>query len=72
MHWRDHPPAHFHARYGDEEVIIEIETGKTTGNISKRALSMVQEWRELHKSDLLENWRLARENKPLKPIKPLE
>ena len=72
MYWRDHVPPHFHAKYGDQEVIVEIETGKVTGNISKRALSMVQEWRELYKEELLNDWQLAEQNKPLKKIKPLE
>ncbi len=28
MFWRDHNPPHFHARYGEYEIIVEIETGK--------------------------------------------
>ncbi len=24
MYWRDHAPAHFHARYQDDEVTVEI------------------------------------------------
>lgn len=35
MLWREHRPPHFHAKYGDEEVIVEIETGKVVGNISR-------------------------------------
>ncbi|MEW6481845.1 MAG: DUF4160 domain-containing protein [bacterium] len=72
MYWREHVPAHFHAKYGDEEVVVEIETGRVTGYMSKRALSMVQEWRELHKEKLLNDWHLAEQNKPLKRIEPLE
>jgi hypothetical protein len=72
MFWREHQPPHFHAKYGDEEVIIEIQTGKVTGNISQRVLNMVQEWRELHKDELMVDWKLAEEGKPLKRIKPLE
>ena len=41
---REHIPAHFHAKYVEQEIIVEIETGKVTGTISKRDLSMVQEW----------------------------
>lgn len=48
MFWREHTPPHFHAKYGDEEAIIEIETGAVSGNMSKRALSLVEEWRVLH------------------------
>ena len=72
MFWREHQPPHFHAKYGDEEVIVEIQTGKVTGNISQRVLNMVQEWRELHEDELMADWKLAEESKPLKRIKPLE
>ena len=72
MFWREHQPPHFHAKYGDDEVIVEIQTGKVTGNISPRVLNMVQEWRELHKDELKADWKLAEEDKPLKRIKPLE
>ena len=30
------------------------------------------EWLELHKDELLENWQLVEEKKPLKKIAPLE
>ena len=53
-------------------MIVDIQTGKVTGNISPRVLNMVQEWRELHKDELLADWKLAEEDKPLKRIKPLE
>jgi len=70
--WREHNPPHFHARYGDDEVAIEIESGNVNGTMSKRALNLVQEWRELHKEELLRNWKLAEQKKALFPIKPLE
>lgn len=72
MYWRDHAPPHFHAKYGDDEIIVEIKSGAVTGEMSKRGLALVQEWRELHKNELLENWRLAEQKKELKRIDPLE
>ena len=27
FYYRDHPPTHFHAIYGEHEALIEIETG---------------------------------------------
>jgi len=72
MFWRDHSPPHFHAKYQDAEVTVDIETGKVTGQMSNRALRMLEEWRKLYKDDLLEDWRLAQERKPLKTIKPLD
>ena len=52
-------------------MVVEIETGKVAGSISKRALSMVQEWREIHKIELMKDWELAELNKPLNKIQPL-
>ena len=72
MYWRDHQPPHFHAKYGDDEIIVEIETGKVTGSISQRALNMIQEWRARYKEELLTDWKLAEQNKPLEKINPLE
>lgn len=70
--WRDHSPPHFHAKYQDDEVAIEIETGKVTGRMSRRALHMLEEWRQIHKDELMENWRLAEKKQTLKRIEPLE
>jgi len=72
MNWRDHAPPHFHAKYGDEEVVVGIETGEVTGTMSRRAVAMVQEWREAHRAELLANWALAEQRRPLNHISPLE
>lgn len=70
--YRDHEPAHFHAKYGEYEITVEIETGIIHGKFPRRALEHVLEWYGLHKEELLEDWDLARMKKPLKRIKPLE
>lgn len=72
MYWRDHAPPHFHAKYGDQQITVEIETGIIKGNMSKRAKKMVQEWRESHKEELLTDWKLAEERKTLNRIEPLD
>lgn len=72
IYWRDHSPPHFHARYQDEEITVEMETGKVAGQMSRRATGMIEEWRQLHKQELTEDWRLAERRKTLKRIKPLE
>lgn len=71
MNYNDHEPPHFHARYGEEEVIVEIESGVVTGRMSKRPLRMVLDWADEHQKELMEDWKRARERKPLKPIEPL-
>ena len=73
MYYNDHPPAHFHAKYGNFEALIEIETGGVVrGHLPPRVLGLVQEWRELHRNELLQDWKLAEERKPLRRIEPLE
>ncbi len=72
MFYREHHPAHFHAVYGEYEVTIEIESGSVAGRFPKRALALVQEWRTLHTSELLDNWGRARRGEPLASIAPLE
>lgn len=44
MNYNDHDPPHFHARYQDQEVSIEIQTGVVRGKMSRRALRMLFEW----------------------------
>lgn len=72
MFYREHGPAHFHATYGEFEITVEVETGVVSGRFPRRALAHVLEWSELHRGELLENWRLARAGQPLRQIAPLE
>lgn len=71
INYNDHTPPHFHARYQEQEVIIEIQTGIVQGKMSKRALRMLLEWSEKHQDELMRNWELSRERKPLDKIPPL-
>lgn len=49
MNFNEHNSPHFHAKYGE----FEINSGIVEGKFPKRALSMVMEWYEIHKDDLL-------------------
>ena len=72
MYYRDHAPPHFHAIYGEYEIIMEIESGVVTGKFPRRALKAVLEWHEIHQDELLADWELAQQQQPLKKIEPLE
>jgi hypothetical protein len=72
MYWNDHNPPHFHAQYGEHEVIISLNGVVMEGKIPRRALSMVLEWLALHRDELLENWTRSKQRKSLLPIEPLE
>ena len=72
MFWADHPPAHFHAVYGEHEALIEILTSEIiAGSLPLGAHSLVSQWVALHREELLETWQLARQSKPLRKLEPL-
>ncbi len=67
-------PAHFHAIYGEYEVLIEIETLSVfRGELPRRAIALVLEWAALHRVELRdEDWRRARNGETLEEIEPLD
>ena len=72
MFWDDHNPPHFHAFYGSEEVLIDINSlSPFAGHLSPRALGLVIEWATLHQRDLLQDWHHAEGKEPLDRIEPL-
>lgn len=72
MYFDDHPPPHFHAKYGGHEAQIEILTGQMlNGDLPRRALGLVREWVEIHRDELLLDWERAERQEPLASIDPL-
>jgi len=72
MFWDDHDPPHFHAFYGDDVALVDIATLSVfAGGLPPRALGLVIEWATLHRQELLDDWRNARNQRPLKKIEPL-
>lgn len=53
----EHNPPHFHVVYGENIAEIEISSGKILeGFLPVRAKSLVSEWLDLHKDELLTIW----------------
>ena len=72
MYYDDHPPPHFHAKYGEHQAQIVIATSVVlNGSLPRRALALVQEWAALHRDELAEDWRRAEDEEPLASIDPL-
>ncbi len=73
MVYADHRPAHFHARYGDDEVSVGLDAAmRVEGRFPRRALGLLLEWAQQHREALLANWEQASRREPLVPIPPLE
>jgi hypothetical protein len=73
LHFDDHPPPHFHAEYGEDEVLININTlAVISGHFPGRALGLVVEWASLHQDELNRLWLKAQQKKALGKITPLK
>ena len=73
MFFDDHAPPHFHAEYGDYELVITISPIKIIKDAApKRVKSMVLEWTALHQEELLRDWELCKNMLPPFAIEPLE
>ena len=73
MFWGDHAPPHFHAVYGEYEIIVNIKTLEIIkGFMPRRALALVLEWASLHREKLMEDWKLCETKQALMNIEPLE
>lgn len=73
MFFDDHAPPHFHAQYGEFEVLININTLAITGGyLPPRALGLVMEWASLHHAELKKLWENAKQLKPLDKLEPLK
>lgn len=73
INYSDHPPPHFHVRYGKQKALIDINSLiLLEGYLSPRVFGLVMEWSAMHQVELQENWNLARQQVPLRKIAPLE
>lgn len=72
MYFNDHPPPHFHVRYGEEKALVDIDALTVLrGHLSPRVLGLVIEWAAQHRGELMRDWELARSEEPLERIDPL-
>jgi hypothetical protein len=72
MFFDDHGPPHFHARHAEGSAKVRFDTVEVIdSSLPRRQLRLVLAWAELHRDELLENWRLARLGETLHEIEPL-
>ncbi|PIV26518.1 MAG: transcriptional regulator [Anaerolineae bacterium CG03_land_8_20_14_0_80_58_20] len=73
MYFDEHNPPHFHAKYGEERAVISINELKVMeGRLSRRALSLVLEWANEHRDELIKNWNNLQTTGEYSKIAPLE
>ena len=72
IYFRDHAPAHLHAKYAGDEALLTFDGRVLVGQLPPRALVMVRDWMAVHRGELQENWRRAQIGEELAIIAPLE
>jgi hypothetical protein len=73
MYFDEHNPPHFHVKYGEDRAVLSITQLKVMeGRIPKRALSLVLEWANDHRDELLNNWNSLQTTGEYSKIAPLE
>ncbi len=72
MYFDDHHPPHFHAEYGESQVVVNIETlAVIAGYLPPRAMGLMTEWASSHQRELQAAWDKAKNLEPVETIKPL-
>ncbi|MEI6789821.1 MAG: DUF4160 domain-containing protein [Myxococcaceae bacterium] len=73
MFFEDHAPPHFHAEYSGFKAVIDIKKlCLLEGKLPRRAEELVLDWAELHKEELIEDWKLCQDKEAPKKIEPLK
>ena len=69
MYYDDHNPPLFHAEYAGQKAVVDIQRARIiTGALPSKQLKITLGWAAMHQDELMDNWELARGNKPLNNI----
>jgi len=70
---KKHARPHIQAEYSDHVAAIAIDDGEVlSGNLPTSKMKLVQAWIEIHKEDLMTDWKLAVAGEPVFKIDPLK
>ncbi|RJE48907.1 MULTISPECIES: DUF4160 domain-containing protein [unclassified Dehalobacter] len=73
MFWNEHVPPHFHAEYGENKILVDIQNATVLkGIFPSKQLKLVLAWCEIHREELIVNWENGRENNQFIRIDPLK
>ena len=69
---KKHSCPHIHAEYGEHQASIAIDDGSVlAGSLPQAKMKLVQAWIEIHRENLLADWKLAVAGEPVFKIDPL-
>ncbi len=69
---KQHHIPHIHANYQGQSAVLSIPEGDVlAGSIPAGKLKLVRAWIEIHQDDLIADWELAVNGRPVVAIDPL-
>ncbi len=69
---KKHSRPHIHAEYAEHEASLAIDDGAVlAGSLPSSKLKLVQAWIEIHREDLMADWKLAVSGESVFKIDPL-
>ncbi|MBE5910939.1 DUF4160 domain-containing protein [Pseudobutyrivibrio sp.] len=72
MYYEDHNPPHFHARYGEYKVLVDIKKARVLeGHMPSQQIKLILAWTIIHGEELIRDWELAKMMEELEKIEPL-
>jgi hypothetical protein len=70
---RQHHAPHVHAEYAGDRAVFRIDDGELlAGGLPSGKARLVQAWIEIHRDELMANWRLALNGEEVFRIEPLK
>ena len=67
-----HNIPHLHAEYQDDEIVVDFEGNILEGRLPKGKQKLLLAWIEIHKEDLIANWKLLSNGDGYFRIDPLK
>ncbi len=72
MYYVNHARPHFHARFGGQSISMEIDGDGLSGSFPRHRLTLLYEWRDAHRDELLANWERLRRGQSPVSVAPLD
>jgi hypothetical protein len=63
MRFDDHPPPHFHAKYGDDQASYTLDGELLVGHLPNKQDKLVREWAQSHSRELDAAWEACSHNR---------
>ncbi|MBM2817078.1 MAG: hypothetical protein HW421_3840 [Ignavibacteria bacterium] len=70
---KEHNTPHIHVEYQEYQAVVSILEGEIlSGELPKNKLRLLYAWIEIHKDEILANWKLAVSGEQIFKIEPLK